>query len=635
MIRICDEKLLRRSVPKSIVVLNAKPPLSHQPPPSLRSLPPSRSTAGQFARFEAVSMAPHPRFQPYDSRDVPIPTTRQPAAGTIRRAKTLTRPERGVAPAPLIKAPATLLPSPSGTTVVPESTSSSGWDAWVIFSRVVTFWCPGVILKSIGLKDKQTQQAWREKFALCFIAIVLGGVVGFATVGMQRVLCPSDNINDTSRFSRKGTVPNSVGIQGRLYTITPNTPIFPTANLFDLVKVPGQDITTLFTREAANFPACNGLRFRVAQDAPCNSQTACPLPSLIDPSTFSRLALQNQSMIVGYSWDQVAELQNYLVMDGAVLNMNPYMLLHPTAINGDSVDSVLRTLLRKQAGDSGKDGTRLFYNRDDTKSAVPCLVQRYYAGNIDKITPGCFASQLFLYAGLIVILGVVLVRFAMACIFNWFMSAKLAGPVDKYSLARNAISPAVLPEGANVSVDNRSGTAPWANAKKGPKMPPGKLLKTSNSSATLVGGDTASSTMTLSQIGAELFAVCLVTCYSEGEESLRTTLDSISQTSYSDKRKLLFVIADGMITGAGEKRSTPDICVGVLEADPRFGNPMPMGYIAVGAGAKKENRAMVYAGHYSELQSRSHEVSRVTKCIISCCRSTDANCDCGQVRYGS
>ena len=45
------------------------------------------------------------RFQNnYDFTDVPIPTTRQPppSGATIRRAKTLTKPERGVATVPLI-----------------------------------------------------------------------------------------------------------------------------------------------------------------------------------------------------------------------------------------------------------------------------------------------------------------------------------------------------------------------------------------------------------------------------------------------------------------------------------------------------------------------------------------------------
>ena len=122
---------------------------------------------------------------------------------------------------------------------------------------------------------------------------------------------------------------------------------------------------------------------------------------------------------------------------------------------------------------------------------------------------------------------------------------------------------------------------------------------TSPSSTTLLNTENTPPIMSLQQIGAELFAVCLVTCYSEGEDSLRTTLDSISTTTYSDARKLLFIVADGMITGAGEKRSTPDICVSLLEADPRFGNPMPMLYEAVGSGPKAANRAMVYAGHYS------------------------------------
>ena len=541
-------------------------------------------------------MSHHPRFQNYDSNDVPIPTsrpavTKQPATGTIRRAKTLTRPERGVAPVPLIKPAVTLLPSPSGISAS-KSPPESDWDVWRIFSRIVSFWAPGVLLSSLGgLNDKQKQQAWREKIALCFIALLMGGVVGFATVGMQRVLCPNDSTDDTSRFSRKGTVSGTVGIQGFLFKVSSNSPTTNGVNLLQLAQTPGQDITTLFSRDASQFHSCSGLNFRVAQDAPCSSASSCPLSSLNSSSTFSSLGLSNTSLIVGYDWDQVAALQNYFVIDGAVLNMNPYVSLHPNAIQGDNVDLALRTLLKA----NGKDGTRLFYNRADIKSSVNCLKERYYAGNIDKITPGCMASQLLLYAGLIVVLGLVLVRFAMACVFNWFMSHRLAGPPNNMQLNQTAISPAVLPEGANVAIDNRTGTAPWAN----PKLKKGG--KASKSVKSYTSADTSvSPTITLGQIGAELFAVCLVTCYSEGEDSLRTTLDSISTTTYSDQRKLLFVVADGMITGAGEKRSTPDICVSLLDADPRFGNPVPMSYVAVGSGAKGENRAMVYAGHYSE-----------------------------------
>jgi chitin synthase len=393
-----------------------------------------------------------------------------------------------------------------------------------------------------------------------------------------------------------------------MFNISQSTSPNPNVNFFSLAsQLPGQDITTLFARDAADFSQCVDLPYRIAQDPPCNTATPCPLGPLNSTATLNSAQLVNITRPVGYDWNQVSGLANYIVLDGQVLNLNPYFTLHPNPIPGDDVDTALRTLLATP-GSSGRDGTRLFVNRADIRSAIPCMIQRYTAGSIDKITPGCFVSQLVLYAGLIVVMSLILVRFVMACIFNWFLSARLAGNPDDSSLNRSAISPAVLPEGANISIDNRNGTAPWAGPDGMKKLakPPKSLRSFQSSVATLTNptaGDSAAPVMSLALIGAELFAVCLVTCYSEGEESLRTTLDSISSTTYSDQRKLLFVVADGMITGAGEKRSTPDICVGLLESDPRFGDPTPMSYIAVGSGSKQENRAMVYAGHYSTQSS--------------------------------
>jgi chitin synthase len=539
----------------------------------------------------------------YQSDDVPIPTAtpRLGPSGTVRRAKTLTRPERGVAPPPLINPHPSLHLSP---TPAAESSSFS-FDAWAIFSRVVTFWAPSALLSSIGgLKDKAVQQAWREKIALCLIISLLCAAVGFATVGLQRVLCPAKTL-ETEQFISLGTTAGTLGIQGSMFNISQSKSPDPSVDFFTLAKqLPGQDITTLFTRSAADFSRCRGLSYRIAQDPPCNPTTPCPLGPLNDTATLKNAQLVNISRPVGYDWSQVSNLANYIVLDGRVVNLNPYLKLHPNPIPGDDVDLALRTLFAAP-GTSGRDGTRLFANRQDIRDAVPCLIQRYGAGSIDKITPGCFVSNLILYAGLVVVMSLILVRFAMACVFNWYLSARLAGNPDDSTFNRSAISPAVLPEGANISIDNKNGTAPWAGpdgTKKLSKPPKSLRSFQSSSSATLINSmarDSAAPVMSLAQIGAELFAVCLVTCYSEGEDSLRTTLDSISATTYSDQRKLLFVVADGMITGAGEKRSTPDICVGLLDADPRFGNPTPMGYIAVGSGSKQENRAMVYAGHYS------------------------------------
>lgn len=559
------------------------------------------------------------RFQNnYDFTDVPIPTTRPhppPSSGaTIRRAKTLTKPERSVAPVPLINPP---LPSSSPSTKSAED-DYNGSTAWRIFSLIVTFWAPNFLLSSVGgLKDKAVRQAWREKITLCFIIAVLCGLVGFVTVGFQKVLCPQTNGTDDV-FLRVGTVPGTLAILGEIYNFTN---VKPPANVDFSTYNPGQDITPLFQRDASQFAECRTVNFRVAKDPPCPTPSTCPLPPLNLTSTYRTLNIAHTSFLAGYSWAQVATLPNYIVLDGSVLNLSPYISMHPSPIPSDNVDRAIRSVLSPTVSDSGKDATRLFYHREDLASAVPCIKQRYRAGNIDKITPGCFASSLMLYAGLIVILGLVFVRFVMACVFNWFLSERLAGPPNSQVFNRSAISPAVMPEGANVSVDNRNGTAPWANQqRKLSKAPNSKSPRSvaSNSSQTLLNDGSPTPIMSLAQIGAELFAVCLVTCYSEGEESLRTTLDSISVTDYSDARKLLFVVADGMITGAGEKKSTPDICVGLLDADPRFGNPIPMSYEAVGSGPKAQNRAMVYAGHYCTLSFSIIEYLHFIP-FLSCC----------------
>lgn len=67
------------------------------------------------------------------------------------------------------------------------------------------------------------------------------------------------------------------------------------------------------------------------------------------------------------------------------------------------------------------------------------------------------------------------------------------------------------------------------------------------------------------------FVILQVPCYTEGEDSLRKTIDSLSTLHYDDTRKLLFLIADGMIKGAGNELATPEIVMKILNVDPSAG----------------------------------------------------------------
>lgn len=93
------------------------------------------------------------------------------------------------------------------------------------------------------------------------------------------------------------------------------------------------------------------------------------------------------------------------------------------------------------------------------------------------------------------------------------------------------------------------------------------------------------------------FVICQVPAYTEDEHALRRAIDSLARTKYDDKRKLLVVICDGMIVGAGNERSTPRIVLDILGSPPDV-DPPAYSFESLGEGDKQHNMAKVYTGLY-------------------------------------
>lgn len=96
-----------------------------------------------------------------------------------------------------------------------------------------------------------------------------------------------------------------------------------------------------------------------------------------------------------------------------------------------------------------------------------------------------------------------------------------------------------------------------------------------------------------------IHTLCFVTCYSEDEAGLRTTLDSLATTDYPNSHKLLMVVCDGLIKGSGNDLTTPEIALGMMEdfiIEPE--DVLPYSYVAVASGSKRHNMAKIYAGFY-------------------------------------
>ncbi|KDN52539.1 glycosyltransferase family 2 protein [Tilletiaria anomala UBC 951] len=543
------------------------------------------------------------------------PPLRQPTT-RVQRAKTLTRPERSQPQQPLINPSGTSPASPAGA-----RTQQGGLSWWRVFARLVTFWAPGVFLSACGLKDGASKQAWREKVALVFLAMLVGGFIGFITMGLNAAFCTAADASGAEDYTHVGdpTAHGTLGINGWMFTINSGenlrSPQESGVNLYMLANsVPGYDISTLFRRQT---PACQGISGAFASLDPCsvalpNGQNAGCVQGDLSDDNLRASSFVNTSRKVGFGWDTVSNdtFKNFMVLDGDVLNMNPYIAKFPKPIANDPVDSIIRSQLQQMDSKYGKDATRYFYTQGNFRAEVNCLRQKYLAGQIDKITPGCFFSKLILYASLIVILGLVFIRFLMAVYFSWFISWRMTSK-PKNARGRTGVALNHMPEGAMTYV-NSDGTAPWASKPGGgPRIAdagaaPGKYGSSRGSSS--------SATLNAADIGDTPYIVNLITCYSENEEGISNTLSSLSETNYPDERKLLFVVADGMVTGSGETKSTPDVCVGLLDADARFGTPIPMSFISVAQGRKAHNMAMVYAGHYSRGRGHRTPLIIVVKC---------------------
>lgn len=119
-----------------------------------------------------------------------------------------------------------------------------------------------------------------------------------------------------------------------------------------------------------------------------------------------------------------------------------------------------------------------------------------------------------------------------------------------------------------------------------------------------------------------IHTICFVTCYSEDEVGLRTTLDSICASNYPNSHKLVMLVCDGIIRGSGNELTTPDIALSMMEdfvIDKEL--VTAASYLAVASGFKRHNMAKVYAGFYkfdsATIPSAKHQkVPMIT--IVKC-----------------
>lgn len=351
-----------------------------------------------------------------------------------------------------------------------------------------------------------------------------------------------------------------------------------------------------------------------------------------------------------YTWQQLKnDSRNLIVYSGNVLDLELLSLLDTDNLEYPSFFNELQNL-RLQGYDIS-----LLINTNYEIQIARCLTEIIKVGEIESQTIGCIAADIVLYISLLLILSAVLVKFFIACYFHWVISkgqgaTKLDSKsmqirnrvIEKWSKDINIQGP--IKENGIINISKRKRfSGLFTNFTKNELIETKSLDKNifdnsstglttmclQNTVTPIVKNEDCESensmnlalsrsiprtlnTALISEYVLEqpdidyepfdfplIHTLCLVTCYSEDEAGLRTTLDSLATTDYPNSHKLLFVICDGLIKGSGNERQTPDI---VLDMAENFVVPReevkPHSYIAVASGIKRHNMAKVYAGFY-------------------------------------
>ncbi|KAI8982417.1 chitin synthase-domain-containing protein [Mycotypha africana] len=478
----------------------------------------------------------------------------------------------------------------------------TSWWAWIAYLATccIPNWFLRICLKK---RNAMVQQAWREKLTLCYIIFLLCAALAFVTYGLNRTLCPTPGGNSPfSRVVNGQRIPvyySSVRVFGQIYPMDVMKSFFASHGLNLTNDYENTDISGIFNgdvhNDCARYPIPN---HECALVNPYGGGLAAPDNSCLSFAELKRFYKSNT--ILGFDWQDLDSKLMYgrgLVLVGdSVLNVTDY-LINNQSYYGQDVDRTIRTNL-------AKDVSYALLYTSNGKNARKCLAARYRVGIMETETGGCIADSIIMTLMLVVIIVMIVIRYAMALLFQWFISSRLIKPGGRSNwLAWRSI------KGGNDDPANHI-PGPY-NHYAGMQQQQGSSTSLNSTSFT---GSTSRSTpninnnssiMGLNNSGArsdivttELYTVMLVTCYSEGEEGLRITMDSLAETTYSKKHKIFFVIADGMITGAGETKSTPDIVISMMDLDPTMTDPKPASYLAIADGEKQLNMAKVYAGHY-------------------------------------
>ncbi|GAA5798577.1 hypothetical protein HPULCUR_003982 [Helicostylum pulchrum] len=442
---------------------------------------------------------------------------------------------------------------------------------WSRFVYFTTWWVPSVALKYVGKMTREdVQMAWREKVTLCILIFTFSASLIFFIVGLGQIICPgTKDLYSAEDVTNHQTISDYwVSIRGKVYDVSKFVATDHGTNVYmagksNLDPLAGRDLSYTFPPPLS--VACAGL--------------------VTDPAV---TITPNETIVLGpfvhFSGPQQTEKSLDKLRDPYWLStyfgptMNGFkrgdLVIPMKQIKGDylswgrliaSIDEKVYDLTDYMASarryPSNNDGVPNFHYLDPkietlfTKFGGKDATAEWnkYSASMDDATrirnKACLDNVFYI--------GRLDYRESLRCTFVNYLLLSFAVMMSLVILVKFL---AAL----------QFGSAPTPEDH-------------------------------------DKFVICQVPCYTEDEESLRKTIDSLTAMTYDDKHKLLFLIADGMIIGSGNDRPTPRILLDILGHN-EDDDPEALMFKSIGEGSKQLNYGKVYSGVY---QHEGHVVPYV------------------------
>jgi len=413
---------------------------------------------------------------------------------------------------------------------------------WYNFSRCLTFPVPDACIRK---EDPEAKQAWREKVAICFVVFLASaffvGIFGFIPV----LLCQERTVY-TLEAVQERTTENWITIKGTVYDVTGLFERHPTGAA-GIEAFLHDDASRMFPRippvalpdmckNLAKFEASEELR---SADPVCKDMTAEDKKNGIPCHTF----VTGMNATDKYMGEFEQGVQAHA---GPSLTDSPFTFwvsIHNRVYN---VTDYVNSIRNEQTKQIEKDHPMAYLEPTLNNLVVNKLnedaTELFLSVYPDDRVLGCMDELFYV--------GIIDTRFDVVCFVLNVLMYFLLSFVALIMIAQMICSLMYVAKG----------------------------------------------TRSYSEEDTQDQVIVMVPCYNEGGLELIKTIDSVLGTTYPEENKVIFIIADGVVTGAGQELSTPEHLAEILgfEMDPQ--NDEEYDYDSI--GLLTSNKARVYHGYY-------------------------------------